>query len=226
MGTFLIGLAISGALVAVAAAAKGGTASPPATLDKPPSRGLAELVAMARHAGIPEPWVEFLAFVAWGESNWHSTAHNGSTGERAASVKSFKNNKERFDHCAASAASYGFGSGGWFGFLPAVGLAQFDGKLRCLGPEAVFDPAASLAMAVGFARGLMGWKGYKSNPSWLTLRVGWGWPAKMGDRAYVDSRRAKYIKHAAKLGLSPGWLNQVPPPLPVTPAQVYERLKG
>ena len=98
-------------------------------------------------------------------------------------------NRERFAGCGYPASAYTFGSGGWFGMLPANALAQLGDAHRCMPPSSVFDPRVSMAMAVGFARGLMRWKAYERMPTWLNLRAMWGWPAKGGDLSYLAKAR-------------------------------------
>ncbi|MEX1365190.1 MAG: hypothetical protein AB1Z98_18830 [Nannocystaceae bacterium] len=110
--------------------------------------------------------------------------------------------------------------------LPANALAQLGEAHRCLPPSSVFEPRRALAMAVGFARGLMRWDRYARVPSWLNLRAMWGWPAKGGDAGYLASARPKFEEDAAAVGLPASWLDGRPPPLAITGSEVLARLRA
>ncbi|MCH9682871.1 MAG: hypothetical protein K0V04_15650, partial [Deltaproteobacteria bacterium] len=109
--------------------------------------------------------------------------------------------------------------------LPANGLAQLGEAFECLPPASVFQPREALAMAVGFARGLMRWKKFQRVPTWLNLRAMWGWPAKGGDPQRLAAVRRKFTNDAADVGLPAAWLDQRPSPLPMTGAEVLHRLQ-
>ena len=215
---------------------------------QPPSRGgLAKLRALCSAAGLDEEWTQFLSFVSYGESGWNNLVGLGNpslfpasakpnrkasaeaqANEAAAAVKAYERNKERFVSCGHPAVHYQFGSGGWFGLLPANGLAKLDGtSLVCLSPFAVFDPPASIAMALGFARALMGWDGFKARPTHLNLRIGWGNPSAMGDAAILSAKRVRYEKHRKAVGLPAGWLDaEIPSRPPSNVEELYYAMKG
>ncbi|MCX4239646.1 hypothetical protein [Paraliomyxa miuraensis] len=186
---------------------------------------IAAVRGLAAEAGLPPAWGDFFALVAWRESKGNPQAVNDSASEAAAAAKAFDRNRGRYEGCGHPDAAYIFGSGGWFGMLPANGLAQLGEELYCLPPSSVLEPRVALAMAVGFARGLMRWDGFGKVPTWLNLRAMWGAPAKGGDAAYLASKRASYVQDAAAVGLPASWLDGRPPPLSVTGAEVLERLQ-
>lgn len=211
---------------------------------QPPDRaGLDTLRRLCASAGVPEPWIEWLAFTARGESGWNNLVGLGlpdmfppgtkpnlkasasaQANEARAAKIAYERNADKFTSCGHPASAYQFGSGGWFGMLPANGLAKLSGtSLGCLPPSAVFDPAASLVMALLMARALTGWTGYKKTPTWLNLRVGWGNPSAMGNAAKLSERRERFEGHRADTGLPAGWLDRKPPSLPsFDPVAMYE----
>lgn len=196
------------------------------TADLGAVKKVAPIRGLAAEAGLPEEWGDFLALVAWRESKGNPQAINDSPHEADAAARAYDRNRHRYTGCGYAAASYTFGSGGWFGMLPANGLAQLGKAHRCLAPSSVFEPRVAMAMAVGFARGLMQWDGYAKTPTWLNLRAMWGWPAKGGDADYLRNARPEFTKDAAAVGLPPSWLDRRPPPLPVTGAEVLARLQA
>ena len=84
----------------------------------------------------------------------------------------------------------------------------------------------SIAMAVGFARGLMGWSRYQRVPTWLNLRAMWGWPTKGGDHAYLAKAKPKFEQDARDVGLPASWLDGTPPPLSTSASEVLARLRA
>lgn len=214
-------VALCAVLVAV------GLASREAKAKAPSHRSGAERVAavreMAARAGLPDDWATFFALAAWRESKGNPNAKNDSDSEAAAAAKAYRRNADDFEACGYGEDAYEY-SGGWFGIMPANGLEQLPASLRCLPPSAVFDPVVALAMAVGFARGLMRWDQYEAEPTWLNLRAMWGWPAMGGDAEYLEGRRPEYEEDAAEIGIPASWIDRRPPPLTVTPSQVLERL--
>ena len=186
---------------------------------------VAAVRGLAAEVGLPDAWGDFFALVAWRESKGNPQAINDSESEAEAAARAYDRNRARYQGCGYAASSYTFGSGGWFGMLPANALAQLGEVHRCLPPSSVLKPRVAMAMAVGFARGLMRWDGYKRRPTWLNLRAMWGWPVKGGDPEYLASVRPKLTEDAAAVGLPPSWLDHQPPPLPVTGAEVLARLQ-
>lgn len=220
----LVGLGVLGlgALTLLGGAAE---AQPSGASSGTGARRVAAVRGLAAEAGLPEAWGDFFAMVAWRESKGDPEATNDSEGEAEAAGKAYRRNRERYEGCGHPESAYTWGSGGWFGILPANGLAQLGDELRCLPPSSVLEPRVALAMAVGMARGLMRWDGFAKVPSWLNLRAMWGWPAKGGDAAYLAAARPEFAKDAAAVGLPRGWLDGRPPPLPVSGAEVLERLR-
>ncbi len=185
---------------------------------------VAPVRALAAEAGLPAAWGDFFAWVAWRESKGNPAALNDSAHEADAAARAYSRNRERYEGCGHAPQSYEFGSGGWFGMLPANALAQLGAAHRCRPPSSVFEPRVAMSMAVGFARGLMRWDRFGRVPTWLNLRAMWGWPAMGGDLAYLAQRRPTLRQDAVAVGLPPSWLDQRPPPLPMTAAQVLARL--
>lgn len=180
--------------------------------------------AIAAEAGLALDWQNFLALVALGESGANPDAINDDPDEAAAAARSYDRNEDRLDECGYPRSSYVFGSGGWFGFLPAVGVLQLGKKHRCINPADVFNPRIATAMAVGFANGLMRREGFKALPTWANLRTMWGAPSKGGDAGYLASKRPKHNEHAKAVGLSPAWLDQPARATGLTAAQALENL--
>lgn len=222
-----VGLVLGlGALGLGALTMLGGTASarPSGASSGQGAQRVAAVRGLAAEAGLPAAWGDFFALVAWRESKGNTEAINDSSGEAEAAETAYERNRERYRGCGFPESAYTWGSGGWFGILPANGLAQLGDELRCLPPSSVFEPRAALAMAVGFARGLMRWDGYAKVPTWLNLRAMWGWPAKGGNAAYLAKARPEFADDAKAVGLPASWLEGRPPPLPVTGAEVLARL--
>ena len=218
-----IGLTGLGVLLVASSARAGGEPAPPtgdAVQAVGPVRGL------AAEAGLPSAWGDFLALVAWRESKGNPQARNDDDSEAAAAAEAYERNRSRYAGCGHSASAYTFGSGGWFGMLPANALAQLGDAHRCLPPSSVFEPRVAVAMAVGFARGLMGWRRYQQAPTWLNLRAMWGWPTKGGDPAYLAKVRPKFQEDARDVGLPASWIDGRPPPLPMTASEVLARLRA
>lgn len=71
-----------------------------------------------------------------------------------------------------------FGSGGWFQFLPAVGLAAggTKGPFQKASPFLVFDPIESMVMMADFAKRIIKGKAFRNLPygeqNWLAVRRG------------------------------------------------------
>lgn len=187
---------------------------------------VAPVRGLAAEAGLPSAWGDFLALVAWRESKGNAQARNDDANEAEAAAQAYERNRERFAGCGYPASTYTFGSGGWFGMLPANALAQLGDDHRCLPPSSVFEPRVAIAMAVGFARGLMGWRRYQQVPTWLNLRAMWGWPAKGGDPAYLAKARPTFQEDARDVGLPASWLDGRPPPLSSTASEVLARLRA
>jgi hypothetical protein len=188
---------------------------------------------------------KFLILVARGESGWNPLVGLGdpslfpagtkpntkaSAGaqenEARAARVAFERHAADFEACGIghSEQDFGFGSGGWFGMLPANGIWQLrDTPFRCWPPAAVFDPARALTMAIAFARGLQGWDGFKANPTVYNLRAGWGIPTSMGNNVAAE-RIAKYRKHAQESGLPSSFVDETIAHFPGDYVGIYQTL--
>ena len=224
---------------AVASSAKGGGSVPLA--EAPDRAGLNAIRSLGARAGLSEDWIAFFAMTARGESGWNNLVGlgdqalvpegikmNRSAAEATAARRAYERNVARYGDCPHPAWMYQFGSGGWFGILPANGLQAFwCTQFQCLSPYAVFEPEASLVMAIGIARRLQNWSGFQARPTWINLRLGWGCPSCMGDPERIAARRERFEGHARATGLPDGWLDR-----PVTPlgggnlAQLLVALRG
>jgi hypothetical protein len=211
MGALLL---IGGLLAALALGGRG--SKPKMTPDK---GGLSNIRQLAIAAGAPPEWQDFFVLVARGESGGNNLVglghakdfppfakRNNSDSEAKAAAAAFKNHPE-LNGCWP-AGLYGFGSGGWFGLLPAYGLAAFedDAELKCLHPWSVFDGPLSIVMAVKFARRLSQWKTWDGTV--LGLRVGWGDPSAMGSSSKVEAKRAKFVEDCLEVGLPASFLDE------------------
>jgi hypothetical protein len=185
----------------------------------PDATGLSSVRQHAILVGAPKPWQDFFILVAQGESGGNNLVGLGvqtdappyvhmnySTAEAAAAGRAYDRNAEHFTNCWPQGA-YEFGSGGWFGLLPANALVAFktDGELRCLHPWSVFDTKIAMIMAAWFARRLTGWSNWDGTV--LSLRVGWGAPEKMGDQEYLEQKRSKFEEDCRQVGLPESFLD-------------------
>lgn len=219
------------ALLAALALGTGGGAS--ASVEIPPAAqsnaGKRELWAMLESLPmLDDVQRKFLILVARGESGWNPLVGLGDPalfppgtkpntkasaaaqeGEARAARVAYDRHADYFAGCdAGERAAYSFGSGGWFGMLPANGLWQLrDTPLGCWPPRAVFEPARAITMAVAFARALQGWDGFQANPTVGNLRAGWGLPTSMGTNVAAD-RLAKYRRHARESGLPESFIDE------------------
>ena len=195
----------------------------------------ADLVRLLGVLNLPDPWTDFFIWQAYGESRWHTSAHNGNPAtkmgrnEIAASVKAYKRNAIALGACGWPESAYTKGSGGWGGLLyPNAAMMFKEHANRCVEPSAiVHDAKRSLAAMVGFANGLQHWTGWKKEPTLINTRVGWGWPGKMGDAAYIAKRRPGYTKSMKRIGLDPGaLLDRQMPKLRMTADEALAILEG
>ncbi|MCH9686029.1 MAG: hypothetical protein K0V04_31630 [Deltaproteobacteria bacterium] len=218
----ILGLAAGAAVLAASGSAQA-VASP--SLNAEAAWRVAAVRGLAAEAGLPDAWGDFFALVAWRESKGNPNAVNDSALEAGHATTAFERNRARYAGCGHPDSAYTFGSAGWFGILPANGLVQLGEAFECLPPDSMFNPRIALAIAVGFARGLMNWDGFRHVPTWLNLRAMWGLPAKGGDSPRLAAVRSPFSEDAADVGLPASWLDQRPPPLPMTGAEVLRRLQ-
>jgi hypothetical protein len=195
------------------------------------SAGLSEFRRLASAGGLSSDQVDFLSFVAYGESGLKSDVGLGipelfpqgtrpnmsasasaQMNEAKAAQRAYENSLSWLAECGQPypPAAYGFGSGGLFAFLPAYALAQFRGStLACESPYRVFDPPFAIAAAYGFARGLTQRSGYLG--TWESLRAGWGLPSQMDNLERIAGKREKWRKHLRAVGLDESLLSKPAP---------------
>lgn len=193
---------------ALASGGKGSGPSGPAD-----DAGLRELLRVCSEMGVSRDWALFLAVVAHHESRWNRLVGRGilagaptgvkiniSEGEAVAAKRAFDRNADLFRDCNHSSARYTFGSGGWFGILPANGLFAFKGtRFQCMNPWAVFEPRESIAMAIGMIQRLMRYDGFKADPTWKNLNRGFAAPSYMGNpREGTDDRFEEALAAVAR----------------------------
>jgi len=173
--------------------------------------GVSELHKLMELANLSNPWKIFLETVVYNESKFNNLvglgdidmfppwaqpnakATKASRMREAQAAKAVYIRQEYLANCDHPEWKYSFGSGGWFGMLPASGVYAFKNtEYRCMDPWEVFSPAASLVMAIEFARRLMRRKGFTEYPTWANLRVGWGRPSSMGDEAALERIYPKF----------------------------------
>ncbi len=141
----------------------------------PQGGGYGEIWRLAKVAEQKAQMPGFAAFalaVATSESRGNNQASNTSESEAGYACKLYWANADtRFANNPHPASKFCFGSGGWFGFMPATALS---GKpFRNVDPYLVFDPAASVAFLADFVRRVV--NGYwaklpASCRNWLTIR--------------------------------------------------------
>ena len=152
-----------------------------------------------------------LAVIAYRESRFVTTAHNGDapseTTERAASRRAYDRGKDRNPPLRFGERAADFGSGGLFGLLAPyflwTGVPEVGERAPLLGgpPELVFEPrVAAFAAAVYMQRIL---KHYRVDDH-ADLRAGWASPTLLtsarGGQTYGEVR-ARFVADAGKLGV-------------------------
>lgn len=196
------------------------------------SKGLNNLVDIMKTAGTPTNWQIFFCAVAHHESMWHSTAHNDTPGEVAASAQAYDNTINLFGGCPWPKSRYAIGSGGWFGFLPPYGMKRFKGTSKiCADPFKIFDPVWSFAMAVGYARSMKASNRYKVNPTWLNLNRSWRGVTYMGVDPVEGSdfrfRKGLDALRAKGWSIPAGWEFGTPGSLPLpSPSNIVNQYAG
>ena len=191
-----------------------------ASFSPPKGGGYAEIWRLARVAEQRAQMPGFAAFalaVASGESRGNNLASSvgksfGDNEARLACQLYNATKDTRFKDNPYPASRFCFGSGGWFGFMPATALG---GKgLRHLDPYLVFDPAASVTFLADYVRRVV--KGYwKKLPvscrNWLTIRrfmasnkVGFDCDETNYDRS--TRVRTRFAKHLGQRGLNPAMM--------------------
>lgn len=177
------------------------------------SGGYSTVAALSKRVEQVAQMPGFSAFalaVATNESKGNNLAVNDSTSEAKAACSLYEANADsRFKDNPYPASRWCFGSGGYYGFLPAVAMSSKP--FRNLDPYIIFDPAASTALLADYVRRVV--SGYWSKlPSscrnWLTIRrfmasnkVGLDCNETNYDRSAVV--RERFARDLKKRGLSP-----------------------
>ena len=164
---------------------------------------------------------------------WAGPVRDGASEAKAARI-AYDRNAKKYAGCAAPvrpmdspltytseaarANRYSFGSGGWFAELPANFVAAFkDTKYHCIDPWSVFDPAASLVMAIEYSRRVMRRTSFKANPTWVNLRVGHANPSAMNDPEALNRQRFgknKFGDRLEQIGQPSSFMDRPVTPLP------------
>jgi len=165
------------------------------------------LEAAGRAAQIGNGFVPFGLAVARRESGFNNLAANTSRSERAASCSLWRGNS-RYVNSQYGEAYFCIGSGGWYGFLPATGLAPK--VFRNHNPQLIFDPAASTAMFTAYVEAIVR-KYFPKLPyahrNWLSVRRSMASLGTMYDynetRSAARRSRESLAKNLIAVGASP-----------------------
>ncbi|MCY7392043.1 MAG: hypothetical protein LH647_11335, partial [Leptolyngbyaceae cyanobacterium CAN_BIN12] len=86
-----------------------------------------------------------------------------------------------------------FGSGGWFGFMPATGLAAGGpkGLFAKANPQLIHDPVVSVVMLADFVERIIRKYGAKN---WLAVRRGMASPKLVSDYSETKHPRSKKVR--------------------------------
>lgn len=183
-------------------------------------RALVELTG--RELELPDAWIVWLVWVAKGESNWHLTAHNKSSGEKAAAGKAYDRLVEQGRWtCPQVRSDYAIGSGGWYGQLAplTVLFARELGAESCDPIAFWLNPTTSTRAHLRHVRGTI--NKYlsqlpPSNRTFLHLRALYGLPSRIANPGAIDNpeRRQKYGATLKSAGIDPSFLDVIVPELP------------
>jgi hypothetical protein len=202
---------------------------------------LRPLLQLAEEASGIDGAGHILALIAFRESRFEATAHNGDAeaeeSERSASWKAYQQNKARNPPLAHGEAAAAFGSGGLFGALAPyflwTGVQELGAKAPLLGadPRIMFVPrVATFAACVYLARLLKHYE-VRDLPD---IKVGWGSVSLLkgegrSSEAY-QSIRDRFIADAAELGIDLTDTTTIPARLSADAwpgvAKVFERVVG
>lgn len=176
----------------------------------------------------------FLMLVAKGEGNYSPSAHNGTPGERQASLEAANANPSIVQRALACGVPYDhLVSGSWTTFqllAPYVAGTVFEvfGNAGCqfADPHRVVDNLQlQLALAIEHARDLQGYGGFQSRPTVGNLRLGWGIPDSMGkDTPYNAERLERYRRVALGEKFPIGIVDAPISRFPENVAQIYSDL--
>lgn len=171
------------------------------------SKDLVRLLEPIEDAGMLPGFRAFAQAVARRESSFNNRAKNTSATEARAAARAYDRAIERgyFRGNTNPRARWVFGSGGWFGFLPATGLAQggTDGPFRLGSPDLVFDARSSVAMAAEYAAAII--RNYldgvpRQHRTWLAVRRGWASPSLAADWQ-EKNERSRAVRQRFELDL-------------------------
>jgi hypothetical protein len=149
----------------------------------------------------------------------HAKASPSATGaagaaEAAAAVRAYQRAREanRFKGCPWAEADYTWGSGGWWSQLAANAWDAYTGtSLACRHPHYLLHPVDQFVCGLEYARRMKQWSSFQADPSWLSLRVAWGNPSKVGDVARREATRETFRPWLEQQGMSSGdankWMN-------------------
>lgn len=177
----------------------------------PPSKaGHAELLGVVDRMGAPDEWGTFLSAVGYWESKFNNLAENDSPTEAAAARRAYDRarSKGRFSGSPWPESAYTFGSGGWYGLIPANAMEGFAGTdLENLDPRAaIHDPITSTILALEYARRIFHWAAFDG--TWLSLRVGFANPSKMGDPEFVAKVRERFAESLRAIGAPESFMHR------------------
>lgn len=156
--------------------------------------------------GIPE------RFPSWSKPNRKASASLQANEARAAEI-GYDRNQASYSKSPYPRARWVFGSGGWFGLLPATGLGFLRGKTQIVSPDFdpwdVFDPWRSCVMYADYVRRITKLGQWQALPAsernWLAIKragasltVLSDWQAT-GDRA--KAIHAGVAKRLASMGI-------------------------
>ena len=153
--------------------------------------------------------------IAYGESRWIPTAHNGAGDEdtdqreRAASRRAYENRKAKNPPLKYGERAADFGSGGLFGALAPyflwTGTVAIGHRAPLLDadPRIVFLPRVAAFGACVYLQRLL--NNYRIDDH-LDIKVGWASPSLLvGERrtsATTKAVRSKFSEHAATVGIN------------------------
>lgn len=208
MPSSLIAYALFGSVAALALVGTRSASGVVGGVPEPQSKRQKRFRCAFAATGLGDDWMRFFEQTAYRESKFRRTALNSSPGEVAAADKI--NDKFGYiDGINFGSSKWEFGSKGLFQFLGVV-VALKGGRLRfpvsMTNPNMAYNPGISMAAALSYAGGLMGWNNFEG--SWASLNVGWGNPSKMGNKSAIATSARKMEDRAAQLGWARGWSRQ------------------
>jgi len=175
---------------------------------------LDRMIYSLEEAGVLPGIRPFLMGTAYRESRFNPAAMNASPGEARAAARGYRKALERGYFVGSpwtEADRWGWGSGGWFGFLPSSGLSGGGkrGPWQHSDPMSVLVPAEAVGMAVAYIMGLirqfaatgLGPAVPHEHRNWLAIRRGWAAPSLVKDYLEAEPRsravRARFLKDVA-----------------------------